>query len=66
VRCLERAIEIAPDEEERYLAAARHLLTQGRRGAARGVLARARAVLAELGLSPPAAMLDLEQQARRV
>ena len=42
VRCLERAIELAPDEEERYLTAARHLLTQGRRGAARAMVGRAR------------------------
>ncbi len=38
VRCLERATELAPDEEDRYVTAARHLLTQGRRGAARTML----------------------------
>ena len=64
VRCLERAIEMAPDEEERYLGAARHLLTQGRRGAARAMAARARQVLSELGLSPPRSLLDLEQRVR--
>jgi len=64
VRCLERAIEMAPDEEERYLGAARHLLAQGRRGAARAMVARARQVLSELGLSPPASMLDLERRVR--
>lgn len=64
VRCLERAIEMAPDEEERYLGAARHLLTQGRRGAARAMVARARRVLSELGLSAPASMLELEQRVR--
>jgi len=64
VRCLERAIEMAPDEEERYLGAARHLLTQGRRGAARAMAARARQVLSELGLSPPRSLLELEQRVR--
>ncbi len=64
VRCLERAIEMAPDEEERYLAAARHLITQGRRGAARGILDRARAVVADLGVEPPAALRELEQRVR--
>ncbi len=65
VRCLERAIELAPDEEDRYVTAARHLLTQGRRGAARTMLQRARLVVDELGVRPPAAMLELEHQVRR-
>jgi DNA-binding SARP family transcriptional activator/ATP/maltotriose-dependent transcriptional regulator MalT len=65
VRCLERAIEIAPYEEERYLTAARHLVTQGRRGAARAVVQRARVILDDLGLAPPSPMLALEQQVRR-
>jgi DNA-binding SARP family transcriptional activator len=66
VRCIERAIELVPDEEERYLEAARHLLSQGRRGAARAMVARARTVLDDLGLLPPPSMLDLEQLVRRV
>jgi DNA-binding SARP family transcriptional activator/ATP/maltotriose-dependent transcriptional regulator MalT len=65
VRCLDRAIEISPDEEERYLSAARHLLTQGRRGAARTMVARARRILRDLGLPAPASMLQLEQRVRR-
>lgn len=65
VRCLERAIDLAPDEEERYLTAARHLLTQGRRGAARRMVARARVVVEDLGVQPPAALLQLEGQLRR-
>ncbi len=62
VRCLERATELAPDQEERYLTAARHLLTQGRRGAARAKLSQARAVVGELGVRPPPALLELEHQ----
>ena len=65
MRCLERAIDLAPDEEERYLTAARHLLTQGRRGAARRMVARARSVVEDLGVQPPAALLQLEGQLRR-
>jgi DNA-binding SARP family transcriptional activator len=65
VRCLERAIEIAPDEEDRYVAAAGHLLLQGRRGAARSMIQRARAVVEEFGVRPPATMLEIEQQTRR-
>jgi LuxR family transcriptional regulator, maltose regulon positive regulatory protein len=65
VRFLERAIDLAPDEEERYLSAARHLLTQGRRGAARRMVARARAVVEDLGVQPPVALIRLEDQLRR-
>jgi DNA-binding SARP family transcriptional activator len=65
VRCLERGIELAPDEEERYVTAARHLLTQGRRGAARSMVHRARAVIDDLGVRPSPAMVELEQQTRR-
>ena len=65
VRCLERAIDLAPEEEERYLIAARHLLTQGRRGAARRMVARARSVVEDLGVRPPVALIQLEDQLRR-
>jgi DNA-binding SARP family transcriptional activator/ATP/maltotriose-dependent transcriptional regulator MalT len=65
VRALVRATDIAPYEEERYLTAARHLLTQGRRGAARSYVDRARDVLDELGLSEPAALIELDRLARR-
>jgi DNA-binding SARP family transcriptional activator/ATP/maltotriose-dependent transcriptional regulator MalT len=64
VRCLERAIELAPDEEERYVAAASHLLMQGRRGAARGMARKARAVVEDLGVRPPPALVELEQRTR--
>jgi ATP/maltotriose-dependent transcriptional regulator MalT/DNA-binding SARP family transcriptional activator len=66
VRCLVRATEIAPYEEERYLEVARHLLTQGRRGAARSYVDRARGVLDELNLAPPAALIDLDRLVRRM
>jgi LuxR family transcriptional regulator, maltose regulon positive regulatory protein len=65
VRCLERAIELAPDEEERYLSAARNLLTQGRRGAARHMAQRARAVVDNLGVQPPVMLIQLEEQLQR-
>jgi DNA-binding SARP family transcriptional activator/ATP/maltotriose-dependent transcriptional regulator MalT len=65
VRCLVRATDLAPYEEERYLAAARHLLAQGRRGAARSYVDQARTVLDELGLSAPAALVDLDRLVRR-
>jgi DNA-binding SARP family transcriptional activator/ATP/maltotriose-dependent transcriptional regulator MalT len=65
VRCLERAIELAPDEEERYLSAARHLLTQGRRGAARRLVQRARSVVDNLGVPPPVLLIRLEEQLSR-
>jgi DNA-binding SARP family transcriptional activator len=65
VRCLERAIELVPDEEERYLSAARHLLTQGRRGAARRMVQRARSVVDDLGVQPPVLLIQLEDRLRR-
>jgi DNA-binding SARP family transcriptional activator len=65
VRCLERAIDLAPDEEERYLSAARHLLTQGRRGAARRLVQRARSVVDDLGVQPPVLLIRLEEQLTR-
>jgi DNA-binding SARP family transcriptional activator len=61
VRCLQRACELEPYQEERYLAAARHLLSQGRRGAARSQVERARAVIAELQVTPPPALVKLER-----
>jgi DNA-binding SARP family transcriptional activator len=64
VRCLERAIELAPDEEERYLMAGKHLLTQGRRGAASNMVQRARRVVDDLGVRPSAVMLELERRTR--
>lgn len=52
-RMVERSLEIAPFEEDRYLRVARILRDQGRTGAAVSVLRRARAVLAPLGIDVP-------------
>jgi tetratricopeptide (TPR) repeat protein len=65
VRCLERAIELAPDDEERYLSAARHMVTQGRRGAARRMVQRARSVVDSLGVQPSVLLIQLEDQLLR-
>ena len=65
MRRLDRAIELAPDEEERYLTAARHLLTQGRGGAARRMVQRARSVVDNLGVQPPVLLIQLEDQLQR-
>lgn len=62
-RFVELAIDIAPYDEHRYLRAASALLEQGRRGAARTVLARARSALAELGLPPPLDLVRIERRA---
>lgn len=52
-RMVERSLEIAPFEEDRYLRVARILRDQGRTGAALSVLRRARAALAPLGIDVP-------------
>jgi DNA-binding SARP family transcriptional activator len=52
-RMVERSLEIAPFDEDRYLRVARILRDQGRAGAALSVLRRARAVLAPLGIDVP-------------
>ncbi len=62
-RYIELAIELAPYDEHRYLRAASALLEQGRRGAARAVLARARSALAELGVPPPLDLVRIERRA---
>ena len=62
-RFVELAIELAPYDEHRYLRAASALLEQGRRGAARTVVARARSALAELGLPPPLDLVRIERRA---
>jgi DNA-binding SARP family transcriptional activator len=58
---VERTIELAPYDDYRYLRAASTLLHQGRRGEALSVVKRARTALADLGLPPPAALLELER-----
>lgn len=57
-RMVERSLELAPMEEDRYMRIAQILLDQGRRGAALSVLRRARAVLAPLGIDVPLRLAD--------
>jgi DNA-binding SARP family transcriptional activator len=52
-RTVERALALAPFEEDSYLKVARIFGDNGRRGAALSVLRRARAVLAPLGIEVP-------------
>jgi DNA-binding SARP family transcriptional activator len=64
LRCMERAIEIDPYDEHRYLRAARLLAVQGRRGAALAMLKRAERALAELGAPVSVAQRQLEAKIR--
>ena len=61
-RIVERTIELAPYDDDRYLKVAIILHQQGRKGAALTVLRRARAALAQLGIDPPAPLITLEQR----
>ncbi|HUA49137.1 MAG TPA: BTAD domain-containing putative transcriptional regulator [Solirubrobacteraceae bacterium] len=60
-RIVERTIELAPYDDDRYLKVASILHEQGRRGAALSVLRRARSTLAELGVPLPAEIQDFEE-----
>ncbi len=60
-RLVERTIELAPYDDDRYLEVALILHRQGRKGAALSVLRRARAALAQLGIDPPAQLARLER-----
>ncbi len=60
-RIIERTIELAPYDDDRYLRVALILREQGRKGAALSVLYRARSALAQLGIDPPAELARLEQ-----
>jgi ATP/maltotriose-dependent transcriptional regulator MalT len=60
-RMVERTIELAPYEDDRYLKVASILHEQGRRGAALSVLRRARSTLAELGVPLPAELRRFEE-----
>ena len=60
-RLVERTVEIAPDEHERFLRAAAILREQGRTGAALSVLVRARAALDKLGLGPSPQLVTMER-----
>jgi len=59
---VERAIELAPDDDRWYATAAATLLAQGRRGAAIAVLRRAREEMDRLGLPVPARLEALERE----
>jgi ATP/maltotriose-dependent transcriptional regulator MalT len=61
-RLVERTIELAPYDDDRYLEVALILQRQGRTGAALSVLRRARAALAQLGIDPPPPLERLEQR----
>jgi ATP/maltotriose-dependent transcriptional regulator MalT len=60
-RMVERTIELAPYEDDRYMKVASILHEQGRRGAALSVLRRARSTLAELGVPLPDELEDFEE-----
>lgn len=56
VRLLERAIEVEPYDEARYLRLARLFASQGRTGSATAILVRCRESLAEVGVRPSASL----------
>jgi len=60
-RMVERTIELAPYDDDRYFKVASILQEQGRRGAALSVLRRARSTLSELGVPLPAQLRELEE-----
>jgi len=64
LRCVERALELEPHDEARYLQGAKLLLDQGRRGAALALLSRGERALGELGVLPSAAHSKLVGTAR--
>jgi DNA-binding SARP family transcriptional activator len=64
VRHAERAIELDPYDELRYVRVGRILLGQGRRGATLSILGRARKALGTLGVAPSGALAQLEEDAR--
>jgi ATP/maltotriose-dependent transcriptional regulator MalT/DNA-binding SARP family transcriptional activator len=63
-RAVDRAIDLAPDDDRWYVRAAETLVAQGRRGAALAVLRRAQAELERQGFGAPRALLDLELAVR--
>jgi len=60
--CLRAALEIDPTDEDRHVALARHIMSQGRLAAATQALATARTLLASLGLPVSPALLRTEQE----
>ena len=64
-RLVQRAIEVEPYDEERYVRLADLFTSQGRVGSARAVLRRARAVLDDLGLPASDGLRAAENLGRR-
>ncbi|MGO9973305.1 MAG: BTAD domain-containing putative transcriptional regulator [Solirubrobacteraceae bacterium] len=60
-RMVERTIELAPYDDDRYLRVALILHEQGRKGAALSVLRRARSALTQIGIDPPRQLSELER-----
>lgn len=60
-RMVQRTIELAPYDDDRYLRVASILNEQGKRGAALSVIRRARSTLATLGVPLPPQLLDLQE-----
>ncbi len=60
-RIVERTIELAPHEDDRYLRVAEILREQGRNGAALSVLRRARSTLDALGVPLPPQLREFEE-----
>jgi len=54
-------VELAPEEDERYLKTASALLEHASKGAALSVLHRARFALSRLGVEPSPQLLSLER-----
>lgn len=61
VRVLERAMVLDVYDEERYVVAAEVRRQQGRHGAAMALLAKARAIVADLGLPPSPRLVEVER-----
>jgi len=59
-RMVERTIELAPEEDDRYLRVAEILHAQGRNGAALSVLRRARSTLEAIGVPLPRQLHEFE------
>lgn len=58
---VERTIEMAPYDEDRYLRAVSVLVQQGRRGAALSVVRRAKHALSEMGIALPSQLVAFEK-----
>lgn len=64
-RMWERAVELEPHDEVRYVRLAQLYRRQGRRGSARAVLRRAMAMVAEMGIPPSVPLASLVRELGR-